>query len=194
MNEKTNQKENAKSALGIRPKLEFFHPNGKGTGCAVRLELIPAHDREGGSIMLSAANQLTIGNLRGPNPVYPRFNWEGKIVVRLDFNDLCKILQVLRGECESLEDGHGLYHRTAKSTTKIVLRHLTDQVPGYSFELYRTLSSGEDDAAHFLFNPAEALGLCESIADSMSLIAFGVPMALLRSDVTRGETNNANAA
>lgn len=115
-------------------------------------------------------------------------------MVRLDFNDLCKILQVLRGECESLDDGRGIYHRTAKSTTKIVLRHLTDQVSCYSFELYRTLSSGEDDAAHFLFNPAEALGLCESIADSMSLIAFGVPMAILQRDVVRGETSNVSAA
>ena len=160
-----------------RPKLAFYHASPKGTGCAATLELHPAHDDTEGSIMMSVANQMTVGNRMGPNPTFPRFDWENRICVKLDFNDLCAMLQVFRGECESINGDHGLYHRTAKATTKIRLRHLVDPVSGYSLELYKTSAGGgEESHAHLLLSPAEALGLCESIAGSMYLIAFGIPM------------------
>ena len=160
-----------------RPSLTFYHPNGKGTGCAVELNLHPAHDSTDGSIMMRVANQLTIGDRRGPNPTFPRFDWENTICVKLGFLDLCQFLQVLRGECETINGDHGLYHRTAKATTKIQLRHLVDPVSGYSLELYKTpAGGGEESHAHLLLSPAEALGLCESIAGAMYLVSFGIPM------------------
>lgn len=160
-----------------RPKLTLYHPNAKGTGCAVSMELHPAHDRTDGSIMLRAANQMTVGDKRGPTPTFPRFDWDGAISVKLDFNDLCKVLQVFRGECESIEDGRGLYHRSPRAATRIVLRHLIEPVAGYSLELYRMPVGGESETrAHILFSSAEALGLCESIAGAMSVITFGIPM------------------
>ena len=166
------------AARAYRPSLRFFHPNGRGTGCAVKMDLHPAHDRVDGSIMLKVANQMTVGNMQGPNPTFPRFDWENSMSVKLDFSDLCKMLQVFRGECESLEDGRGLYHRTARATTKIVLRHLVEPVSGYSFELYRTPTQGEEMRAHIFFTPWEALGLAEAIAGSMSVISFGIPMVI----------------
>ena len=161
-----------------RPSLRFFHPNGRGTGCAVSMDLHPAHDRVDGSIMMKVSNQMTVGNLQGPNPTFPRFDWENAMSVKLDFSDLCKMLQVFRGECESLEDGRGLYHRTARATTKIVLRHLVEPVAGYSLELYRTPMQGEDTRAHIFFTPWEALGLAEAIAGSMAVISFGIPVVI----------------
>ena len=120
---------------------------------------------------------MTIGNRMGPNPTFPRFDWENRICVKLDFNDLCAMLQVFRGECESINGDLGLYHRTAKATTKIRLRHLVDPVSGYSLELYKTpAGGGEESHAHLLLSPAEALGLCESIAGAMYLVSFGIPM------------------
>ena len=87
------------------------------------------------------------------------------------------MLQVFRGECESINGDHGLYHRTAKATTKIRLRHLVDPVSGYSLELYKTpAGGGEESRAHLLLSSAEALGLCESIAGAMYLVSFGIPM------------------
>ena len=160
-----------------RPKLAFFHATPKGTGCAATMELHPAHDDTDGCIMLTVANQMTIGNRMGPNPTFPHFDWENRICVKLDFNDLCAMLLVLRGECESINGDHGLYHRNAKAATKIQLRHLVDPVSGYSLELYRTPSGGgEESHAHLLLNSAEALGLCESIAGAMYLVSFGIPM------------------
>ena len=175
-----NNETNTKTAMPLgqfRPKLAFYHATPKGTGCAATLELHPAHDDTDGSIMLCAANQMTIGNRMGPNPTFPRFDWENRICVKLDFNDLCAMLQVLRGECETINGDYGLYHRTAKATTKIQLRHLVDPVSGYSLELYKTpVGGGEETRAHILLSPAEALGLCESIAGSMYLVSFGIPM------------------
>ena len=176
MNNETNNKTMPPPGT-YRPKLAFYHASPKGTGCAATLELHPAHDDTDGSIMMTVANQMTIGNRMGPNPTFPRFDWENKICVKLDFNDLCAMLQVFRGECESINGDHGLYHRTARATTKIRLRHLVDPVSGYSLELYKTLAGGgEESHAHVLLSPAEALGLCESIAGAMYLVSFGIPM------------------
>ena len=178
MNETTPNRGGNAPALGQRrPTLAFFHANPKGTGCMMTMELHPAHDYTDGCIMMRVANQMTVGNPRSPNPTYARFDMENAFSVKLDFNDLCQMLQVFRGECEAAGDGgKGLYHRTAKATTKIVLRHYIDPVPGYSLELYRTLASGDEMRAHMLLSPAEALGICESIAGALYLVSFGIPM------------------
>lgn len=170
-----------------RPAAAFYHPNGKGTGSAMKLELHPAHDQVDGCIMMHLANQSETGNRLGPTPTFPKFDWEGGIVVKLDFNDLCRILQVLRGECESVEEGRGLYHRTPKASTRICFRHLLEGLCGYSFEVYRTASAdGRETRAHFILNPAEALGICEAIAGSMSVICFGVPTVFERKAPAEG--------
>ena len=170
--------EGAPAARPLRPSLRFFHANAKGTGCAIKMVLHPAHDIVDGSVWLTAAQQMTIGNRLGPNPTFPRFDWENAICIKLEFADLCKMLQVFRGECESLENGKGLVHRTAWATTQIGLRHIVDPVQGYSLELYRTRSQGEEAHAHILFYPWEALGIAEAIAGSMSVISFGIPMVI----------------
>ena len=177
MNTETNNS-TATAPLGqIRPKLTFYHPTAKGTGCAVSWMLHPAHDYTDGSIWLRAANQMTIGNRMGPNPTFPHFDWENAINVKLDFNDLCAFLQVFRGECESINGEHGLIHRSPAGMTRIHLRHLVEPVTGYSLEIYKTpANGGEETRAHILLNPAEALGLCESIAGAMYLVSFGIPM------------------
>ena len=161
-----------------RPKLAFFHANAKGTGCMMTMELHPAHDYTDGCIMMRVANQMTIGNPRGPNPTFARFDMENAMSVKLDFSDLCQILQVLRGECEAVGDGgKGLYHQTARALTKIVLRHYVEPMNGYSLEVYRTPSGGGDEMrTHMLLSPAEALGICEAISGAMYVISFGIPM------------------
>ena len=129
--------------------------------------------------MMTLASQLTVGDVRGPNPVFPRFDWENRLTVKLDFNDLTKMLEVFRGERESIEDGRGLYHSTSGFTTKILLRHSVEPTSGYSLELYRTSRDGKDDshARIFLANN-EALGIRCSIESSLGLICFGIPSIL----------------
>lgn len=163
-----------------RPSLRFFHPSPKGNGGALKMELHPAHGNVDGSIWVKAANQMTIGCHAGPNPTFPRFDWENAITVKLDFSDLCKMLQVFRGECESLENDLGICHRSSMGMTRIKLRHLIGQVQGYSFELYRTPAHGEETRTHILFRDWEALGIEEAIAGSMSVITFGIPVVIPR--------------
>ena len=184
----------------IRPSLSFYHANPKGTGCAVRLRLHPAHDYTDGCIMLKIANQMTIGNPMGPNPTFATFDWENAMNVKLDFSDLCQMLQVFRGECESINDEKGLYHRSPLGLTRITLGHLVEPVPGYRLGVYRSSQKGRENDTHacILFNPAEALGLCEALAGSLYLVAFGIPM-LVPHDTTAykaqtREMRNANAA
>lgn len=160
-----------------RPDFAIYHPNGKGTGCALRMNLHPAHARRDGCIMLELANQKTIGDRRAAIPRFPTFDWENRLGVKLGFSDLCKMLQVFRGEREDLEDGKGLYHRSARFSTRIVLRHLLEPVQGYSLEIYRTSNgnSGADSCARILLNTWEALGIALAFEDSIGLICFGVP-------------------
>ena len=161
-----------------RPALTMYHPNGEGTGSAIRLELHPAHDDTAGSIMATFATQLTIGDRLGAVPVYPRFDWEGAITVKLDFTDISKMLQVFRGEFESLEDGRGLFHKSTRGTTKITLRHIVEPINGYMLEVYRKTSGSEDSNARIFLSPYEALGLATAIESSMGVICFGIPMII----------------
>jgi hypothetical protein len=114
----------------FRPMLSFFHANAKGNGAAMRMSLLPATGTEDGSIMVDFANQSAVADFSGPEPVYPRFDWENKITVKLDFGDLCALLQVLRGECESVGDGKGLFHKSVKGSTRIMFRHLLPNITG----------------------------------------------------------------
>ena len=161
-----------------RPTLTMYHPNGKGTGSAIRLELHPAHDDTAGSIMATIATQLTTGNCMGSMPVYPRFDWDGAITVKLDFTDISKMLQVFRGEYESIEDGRGLFHKSTRGTTKIVLAHSVEPINGYMLEVYRKTSDSEDSNARIFLSPYEALGLTAAIESSMGVICFGIPMVI----------------
>ena len=160
------------------PALTMYHPNGNGTGSAIRLELHPAHDDTAGSIMATIATQLTTGDRLGSMLVYSRFDWEGAITVKLDFTDISKMLQVFRGECESLEDGRGLFHKSTLGTTKITLRHIVEPINGYLFEVFRSRRDGTDAHAMIFLSPYEALGLATAIESSMGVICFGIPMVI----------------
>ena len=172
-NEQINEYE---CAPGIRPRLALYHANPRGTGCAIKMELHAAHGMTDGSIFCTFAAQKTVGNRLGNPPIFPTFDWDNAITAKLDFNDLSKMMQVFRGECEYIDNDHGLYHSTATAMTRIQLRHLIDPVSGYSFEVYRTpAGGGEEVRSLFLMTTAEALGICEAIGGCMYLVAFGIP-------------------
>ena len=158
-----------------RPSLVFYKANAKGSGCAMKMELHPAHGQTDGSIMVTLANQMTIGDRRGPNPTFPHFDWENAICVKLDFSDLSKMLQVFRGECESIEEGRGLVHRSPKGLTYIKLAHLIDPIPGYKLEVKFSAVAGSVEQRTIMLMPYEALGLVAAIESSFGVICFGVP-------------------
>ncbi len=183
MNETANTMKSTDSerpAAGGRPVFSIFHPNAKGTGCALMMELHPAHDLKDGSIMTCFMNQKTVGDRRGPIPTYSTFDTENKIWVKLDFFDLAKILQVFRGECESLEGGKGLFHQSARYSTHIRLQHQTEVANGYLFEVYRTTPGKRDGDVSACITLAswEAMGLALAIENSFGVICFGIPQVV----------------
>lgn len=164
----------------FRPQFALYHANAKGTGCAMKMDLHPAHDAKDGCIMLSLASQKTVGQRGGERPVFATFDWENRICVKLDFADICRMLQVLRGECESIDDGKGLYHRSPRHTTRIVLRHMLEPVQGYSLEVYRSSPGGADDdrSARIILSAAEAMGIGIAFENSIGVICFGIPKVI----------------
>lgn len=161
-----------------RPRLEFYHPNTRGTGCAMVMALSPADSTQNGFIAVSIANQLTVGNPTGDNPTYPTFDWENSVDFVLDFNDLCLILQVLRGETESVCDGRGIFRKYKECCHTIKFSHVVEPVCGYLFDVFEFhTKGGKERRAHMFLSPAESLGIYEAIAGSMYLIAFGSPHA-----------------
>lgn len=178
MNTETNTK--PQTVGQYRPHLCFYHANAKGSGGAAKMSLHPAHDDVNGCIMLTVANQMSIGNPTGPNPTFATFDWENALTVKLDFDDLCLFLQVLRGECESINEGKGLYHRAPCGVTNIRFCHYVDPSSGYMLDIYRSSRRGgaEDAHARILLSSAEATGICESIAGSLYLVSFGIPMLI----------------
>ena len=165
---------------GYRPKLSLYHASAKGNGSALKAELHPAHDDVDGSIMLTVAPQKSVGGRGGFGAGYSTFAWEGAITVKLDFNDLTKMLQVFRGESESIADDKGLYHQSLSGNTTIKLKHVVDASAGYMLELYRSVPGRPecDRSTYFFFRTSEALGLATAIEGSLCVIAFGIPRVI----------------
>ncbi len=183
MNDETNTP--ASERKRFRYQKVFFKANMKGTGGALKLALHPAHDSTDGSIWATFAKQMTIGDRHGPTPIYPRFDWDNAICVKLNFDDLSKILQVFRGYYESLEEETGLIHQSPRGRTQIQLRHVTTETDShYAFAVQRISRNGQTNmSANISLSEYEVLGLTAAIENMLGVICFGIPMVIER-DVT----------
>ena len=173
MNEETTKTDTPKAN---RPRLSFYHPNGRGTGCAVQFELHPAHDQVEGSIFTTFAKQKTTGEYNSEVRTFPTFDWENRICVKLDLSDLIQMLQTFRGCQESIADGKGLFHRTTTANMIIKLEHRIEPCPGYVFEVTRREIGAEDtQRAGIVLTVNEAFMLSLAIEQSIGVLAFGIP-------------------
>ena len=159
-----------------KPTWTMYHPNGKGTGSALRLELYPAHDQTSGSIYATLAPQKTVGARTAEEVTYPTFDWEKTITIKLDIMDLAQILQVLRGCTESLADGKGLFHRSLTANAVIKFEHRIEPVPCYLLEVSRKPVVGDVERIWFMLRTTEAFALSEAISHALVYLAFGIPM------------------
>ena len=155
-----------------KPTWTMYHPNGKGTGSALRLELHPAHGQTDGSIFAAIAPQKT-----SEAEPYPSMDWNKAISVKFDIIELAQILQVLRGYTESIADGKGLFHRTIKGNTVVKFEHRIEPVCGYMLVIAHKPIGGDDVVLMcFYMTQTEALALSEVIANAMLYVAMGIPM------------------
>lgn len=153
-----------------RPAMTMCHANPKGTGTALRLELHPARPDAEGSIL------ATISPQKATTPAVA-FGWDDAISVRLGFLELAKILQVFRGQYESIDDGKGIYHRTANGCTVVRLAHRIEPVGGYVLDVSHKTNGGETVCMRFAMTYDEAFALSEAIGHAMLYVSFGVPVA-----------------
>ena len=102
--------------------IAFYHPNGKGTGSAMRLEpRINRDDRDRyNCFFMELAGQKTAANLKAGAGVPATFDWAGKITVKLGFLDVSEILTVLEGRSDHAGGSrNGLYHAAGNGNTLI---------------------------------------------------------------------------
>ncbi|MDD4025157.1 MAG: hypothetical protein PHN85_04455, partial [Kiritimatiellae bacterium] len=85
---------------GYRPRLSFYHANGKGTGSAARFEVVPAGGDREGAVYLTLAQQKSVatGSSAQGNRQHATFDWSGRVTVKLNFEDLCQMLLVFSGQ------------------------------------------------------------------------------------------------
>lgn len=155
-----------------RPAMTIHHANPRGTGTALRLELHPARPDAEGSILATIAPQ------KATTPA-PSFDWDNSIAVRLGILDLAKILQVFRGQYESIDDGKGLYIRTSNGSTVVRLISRVKPFAGYLLVFSHMPNDGDGDSVCFSFSMtyAEGFALSEAIGHAMLYVSFGVPIA-----------------
>ena len=166
----------------FRPRLSFYHANGKGTGSAARFEVVPACGDRDGVVYLTLAPQKSVatGSVEQGNRQYATFDWTNRITVKLNFGDLCQMLLVLKGQTATIGEGKGLYHDSRSSTTMINLTRQTEPHPGHALEVSRRGKGDAEQASRvrLVFNAAEAYGLGAALEQTLGLLAFGIPKEL----------------
>lgn len=186
MNSNTNQSGDLQKsadedspARTYRPRLSFYHANGKGTGSAARFEVVPACGDRDGAVFLTLAQQKSVatGSVDQGTRQYATFDWANRITVKLNFSDLCQMLLVFRGLAVTIADGKGLYHDSRGTTTLINLTRQAEPHPGLALEVSRRGKAESEPAARvrIMLNTAEAFGLGTALEQILGLLAFGIP-------------------
>lgn len=166
------------SVRNFRPRLTFYHANGKGTGSAAQFEVVPACGTRDGVIYMTLASQKSVAGLDDQGKrTYAGFDWQNRVIVKLNFSDLCQMLLVLRGLSASIADGKGLYHDSRNMTTIINLNRQTEPFAGVVLDVSRKAKEGGDEPVRvrIVLKDAEVYGLGTVLEQSLGVIAFGVP-------------------
>ena len=153
------------------------HASASGKGSAIRFEMHPARGRTPGHVFIEVARQKTVASLQGAAPTFATFDWENKICCKMGLSDLAQMLMVFRGMQESVQDGKGLFHRSAKANTVIKFSHQIEPRPGYMFSASCKPFDGELRDAYFVFRPEEAVWFSTALEAVMGALVFGVPSA-----------------
>ena len=145
--------------------MNFAHPNARGTGAALRMELIPAEKACPGSLHFTLAPQKT-------QPV--GFGWgRESLEMYLSPVEAAELLMVLRGHTESIEDGKGIYWRDEKSSKVFKACHAIEPLPGYVISITEAEHGGDPRQALIRLTPAEGIALEAAITGGMKEMMFG---------------------
>jgi len=149
-----------------RPCIRMMHPNTKKSGSMLVVKMNPAHGEVEGRMEFTLLPQD-----EGKDGL-PCFSNQG-ISMSLTSVEVAMLLEVLRGYCESLCEGRGIFHRCADVMKKMTFQHTIEPIPGYIISMY-----AKDMHITFHLNLAEALVLSEAMASSLVYMAFGFPVGM----------------
>ena len=152
-------------------KFDIFHPNGKGMGSALTLELYKASEANVGKVILSITPQKPAVSETG-KPLFPTFNWESRTAIRLEVAEVELMLEVFAGETESIADGKGLRDIASGVSTTFRLRHIIDPVPGYVMEIAKR-DGDETIKRAITLTMTEGRMLYHGLTASMGALMFG---------------------
>lgn len=149
----------------------IYHPNSKGTGMALALELYPATPEVPGQLKLEFARQVS-----PEGATFPRFDWENRRIFLLSPKEVEKVLEVFNGYTESIEDGKGIFARTPTKAVALRLRHVVDPVPAYELQLAvrEVGDAATDDVRNINLTPTEAMMLYHALTAAMGVLVFGL--------------------
>ena len=124
---------------------------------------------------MTLARQLSAAGVDGDGQRrYASFDWQNKVIVKLNFNDLCQMLAVFQGKSPAIDNG--LYHDSRDKTTIINVARQTEPFAGLMLDVSRKAKEGgsEPVRVRIILNDAEAYGLGTVLEQSLSVVAFGV--------------------
>ena len=105
-------------------RVQVYHPNPKGSGAALQLEL-RLNVRQGeryDCFFLDMAPQKTCAVLAKNDARPATFDWENKVTVKLGFADICEMVAVLEGRGDQAGSSRGgIYHQNGGTSTVIRL-------------------------------------------------------------------------
>ena len=153
-------------------KLNIYHANAKGTGSALGIELLPAVGESDGRVILCLASQKSIADRKDGEPIFPQFDHLNSICLSLDPLEVEKIIEVVEGSAESINDGKGIFHVLAGKVSNFKFSHVIDPVCGYRLEIERRCDGNTDKVAIFL-SSSEGNMLAHGFKASMGLLLFG---------------------
>ncbi len=159
----------------------FYHPNGKGTGSAMRIEprINRSDEDRYNCFFLELAAQKSTAGPRSAGGEFATFDWDNKIVVKLGFLDVSEILMVLEGKAKQVGgQRNGLYHASAQGNTLISLARQEER-QNFFLSLSRKRSgASEPQRVSIALSDAEATGLRCLLQTGLFFVTF--PAALRR--------------
>ena len=153
-------------------KLNIYHANAKGTGSALGIELLPAVGSCDGQVILTLANQKAISDGKNGEPTFPQFDHLNGICLCLDPLEVEKIIEVVEGSVESINDGKGIFNVSAGVLSTFKFSHVIDPVCGYRLEIEKSFN-GETFKVGIFLSSSEGNMLAQGFKASMGLLLFG---------------------
>lgn len=160
--------------------VNLYHPNGRGTGSALRLE--PRLNRDGNDryncFFLEMAAQKSMASRKDQGVTPATFDWSNKITVKLNFLDLAEILTVLEGRADKVGgERNGLYHATRSGNTLISLVRNTDQRIYHLSLSHKKSGDAQPRKVGITLSETEATGLRCLIQTGLFYVTFSALMS-----------------